>query len=251
MSAFLRESVIVFQRQLRMNLRNPAWVIIGMLQPVLYLLLFGPLLEPVISQLGGNKYTWFVPGMLVQLGIFGAFFAGFGLIGEWREGVIEAERVTPASRAALLFGRLYRDLLQLFVQAMILVGLGLALGMEGSAGGIVVGVVLTILLGGACAAASNAFALTVKSEDVMAPVINMVMMPVLLLSGILLPMSFGAGWLERLSDFMPIRHVVDAVRSAFFGEFDGSTMVYGVGWTALLFGLSVWWGVRVFQKENA
>ena len=251
MSAFLRESVIVFQRQLRMNLRTPAWVIIGMLQPVLYLLLFGPLLEPVISQLGGNKYTWFVPGMLVQLGIFGAFFAGFGLIGEWREGVIEAERVTPASRAALLFGRLYRDLLQLFVQAMILVGLGLALGMEGSAGGIVVGVVLTILLGGACAAASNAFALTVKSEDVMAPVINMVMMPVLLLSGILLPMSFGAGWLERLSDFMPIRHVVDAVRSAFFGEFDGSTMVYGVGWTALLFGLSVWWGVRVFQKENA
>ena len=220
MTSFLRESLIVFNRQLRMNLRNPAWVIIGMLQPVLYLLLFGPLLEPVISQLGGNKYTWFVPGMLVQLGIFGAFFAGFGLIGEWREGVIEAERVTPASRAALLFGRLYRDLLQLFVQALILVGLGLLLGMEGSFGGIVLGVVLTILLGGACAAASNAFALTVKSEDVMAPVINLVMMPVLLLSGILLPMSFGAAWLERLSDFMPIRHVVDAVRGAFFGDFD-------------------------------
>ncbi len=251
MTAFLRESYIVFNRQLRMNLRNPAWVIIGMLQPVLYLLLFGPLLEPVISQLGGNKYTWFVPGMLVQLGIFGAFFAGFSLIGEWREGVIEAERVTPASRAALLFGRLYRDLLQLFVQALILVGLGLALGMEGSVGGIVLGVVLTILLGGACAAASNAFALTVKSEDVMAPVINMVMMPVLLLSGILLPMSFGAAWLERTSDFMPIRHIVDAVRSAFFGDFDVSIMVWGIGWTAVLFGVSVWWGVSVFQKENA
>ena len=251
MNSFFRDSVIVFKRQLRMNLRNPAWVIIGMVQPVLYLLLFGPLLEPVISQLGGNKYTWFVPGMLVQLGIFGAFFAGFGLIGEWREGVIEAERVTPASRAALLFGRLYRDLLQFFVQAMILVFLGLALGMESTLGGVVTGVVLTLLLGGACAAASNAFALTVKSEDVMAPVINMVMMPVLLLSGILLPMSFGAAWLERLSDFMPIRHVVDAVRSAFFGEFDGSTMAWGVGWTALLFGLAVWWGVRVFQKENA
>jgi len=250
-NSFFRDSVIVFKRQLRMNLRNPAWVIIGMVQPVLYLLLFGPLLEPVISQLGGNKYTWFVPGMLVQLGIFGAFFAGFGLIGEWREGVIEAERVTPASRAALLFGRLYRDLLQFFVQAMILVFLGLALGMESTLGGVVTGVVLTLLLGGACAAASNAFALTVKSEDVMAPVINMVMMPVLLLSGILLPMSFGAAWLERLSDFMPIRHVVDAVRSAFFGEFDGSTMAWGVGWTALLFGLAVWWGVRVFQKENA
>jgi len=249
-NSFLRESWIVFNRQLRMNLRNPAWVIIGMLQPVLYLLLFGPLLEPVIAQLGGNKYTWFVPGMLVQLGIFGAFFAGFSLIGEWREGVIEAERVTPAHRSALLFGRLYRDLLQLFVQAVILVGLGLILGMDASFGGIVVGVVLTLMLGGACAAASNALALTTKSEDVMAPVINVVMMPVLLLSGILLPMSFGAGWLERLSDFMPIRHVVDAVRAAFFGDFD-SSMLWGVGWTVVLFGLAVWWGTSVFKKENA
>lgn len=250
MTTFLRESWIVFNRQLRMNLRNPAWVIIGMMQPVLYLLLFGPLLKPVIEQLGGNHYTWFVPGMLVQLGIFGAFFAGFSLIGEWREGVIEAERVTPAHRSALLFGRLYRDLLQLFVQAVILVGLGLVLGMDTSLGGIVVGVVLTLLLGGACAAASNALALTTKSEDVMAPVINVVMMPVLLLSGILLPMSFGAGWLERLSDFMPIKHVVDAVRASFFGDFDTS-MLWGVGWTFVLFGLAVWWGTAVFRKENA
>lgn len=250
MTTFLRESWIVFNRQLRMNLRNPAWVIIGMLQPVLYLLLFGPLLKPVIAQLGGNQYTWFVPGMLVQLGIFGAFFAGFSLIGEWREGVIEAERVTPAHRSALLFGRLYRDLLQLFVQAVILVGLGLVLGMDTSVGGIIVGVVLTMLLGGACAAASNALALTTKSEDVMAPVINVVMMPVLLLSGILLPMSFGAGWLERLSDFMPIKHVVDAVRASFFGDFDTS-MLWGVGWTFVLFGLAVWWGTAVFRKENA
>lgn len=251
MSTFVRESLIVFNRQLRMNLRNPAWVIIGMLQPVLYLLLFGPLLEPVISQLGGNKYTWFVPGMLVQLGIFGAFFAGFSLIGEWREGVIEAERVTPASRAALLFGRLYRDLLQLLVQALILVGLGLALGMDFHPAGIVLGVVLTLLLGGACAAASNAFALTVKSEDVMAPVINLVMMPVLLLSGILLPMSFGAAWLDRLGDFMPIRHVVDAVRSAFFGDYDAGALGWGVGWTLALFVAAVWWGVAVFRRENA
>ena len=216
---FLRESFIVFRRQLRMNLANPAWVIIGLTQPVLYLLLFGPLLEPLVAQFGAqNAYTFFVPGMLVQLGVFGAFFAGFSLIGEWREGVIEAERVTPASRTALLTGRLLRDLLQLFVQALILVVLGFLLGMDASVPGLMLGVLLTLLIGGACAAASNALALTTKSEDVMAPVINMVMMPVLLLSGILLPMTIGPAWLERGSDFMPIRHVVDAVRSSFGGE---------------------------------
>ena len=186
---FLRESHIVFRRQIRMNLRNPAWVVIGVLQPVLYLVLFGPLLKPLVAQFPGgadNPYTFLVPGLLVQLGMFGAMFAGFSLIGEWREGVIEAERVTPASRTALLTGRLMRDLLQLFVQALILVLLGWAMGMRGSVIGVIVGIVITLLIGGACAAASNALALTTKSEDVMAPVINMVLMPVLLLSGILL-----------------------------------------------------------------
>ena len=249
---FLRECSIVFNRQLRMNLRNPAWVIIGMLQPVLYLLLFGPLLKPLIGQFGAaNAYTFFVPGMLVQLGVFGAFFAGFSLIGEWREGVIEAERVTPASRTALLVGRLMRDLLQLLVQALILVGLGYAMGMSAGLGGVVTGVLLTLLIGGACAASSNALALTTKSEDVMAPVINMVMMPVLLLSGILLPMTIGPSWLRRASDFMPIRWIVDAVRSAFSGTFAGTTMFWGVGWALLLFGLALWWGTATFRKENA
>ena len=159
-----------------------------------------------------------MPGLLVQLGIFGAFFAGFSLIGEWREGVIEAERVTPASRTALLVGRLMRDVAQLFVQALILVGLGYVLGMRRARGaGVVLGIALTLLVGGACAAASNALALTTKSEDVMAPVINMVMMPVLLLSGILLPMTLGPAWLIRASDFMPTRWVVDAVRESFAG----------------------------------
>jgi len=133
----------------------------------------------------------------------------------------------------------------------VLVLLGWVLGMDASAGGVAVGVLLTLLLGGACAAASNAFALTTKSEDVMAPVINLVMMPVLLLSGILLPMSFGPGWLERLSDFMPIKHIVNAVRDSFFGAFDSSAMAWGVGWSIVLFALSIWWGTAVFRKENA
>ena len=252
MSTFFRETFIVFRRQIRMNLRNPAWVIIGALQPILYLLLFGPLLKPLVAQFGAtNAYTFLVPGLLVQLGMFGAFFAGFGLIAEWREGVVEAERVTPASRTALLMGRLMRDLLQLLVQALILIGLGTAMGMRPSWGGVVAGVGITVLVGGACAAASNALALTTKSEDVMAPVINMVMMPVLLLSGIMLPMTLGPEWLQRVSDFMPFRWITDAVRGGFGGEFVGNSLFWGTGWAVVLFALALWWGTSTFRKENS
>ena len=249
---FLRESYIVFRRQMRMNLRNPAWVIIGMLQPVLYLFLFGPLLKPLADQFGAdNAYTFFVPGLLVQLGIFGAFFAGFSLIAEWRDGVIEAERVTPASRTALLVGRLMRDVIQLFVQAVILVGLGYLMGMRGSLGGVVLGIVITLVVGGACAAASNALALTTKSEDVMAPVINIVMMPVLLLSGILLPMTIGPEWLQNLAALMPFKYIVDAVRDSFAGSFGTSSVLWGTVWAVVLAVLGTWWGTATFRKENA
>jgi ABC-2 type transport system permease protein len=252
--AFVRESNIVFQRQIRMNLRNPAWVLIGIMQPVLYLVLFGPLLKPLVASFDtgtDNAYTFLVPGLLVQLGMFGAFFAGFGLIGEWREGVIEAERVTPANRSALLVGRLMRDVIQLFVQSLILVGLGYLMGMRGDAVGIAYGIALTLLIGGACAAASNALALTTKSEDVMAPVINIVMMPVLLLSGILLPMTLGPEWLQSLSDFMPFKWIVDAVRDGFAGDLASSSVLWGSVWAVVLAALGTWWGTATFRRENA
>lgn len=252
--SFVRESNIVFRRQIRMNLRNPAWVLIGIMQPVLYLVLFGPLLKPLVAGFDtgtDNAYTFLVPGLLVQLGMFGAFFAGFGLIGEWREGVIEAERVTPANRSALLVGRLMRDVIQLFVQALILVALGYAMGMRGDAVGIVIGIAITLLIGGACAAASNALALTTKSEDVMAPVINIVMMPILLLSGILLPMTLGPEWLQNLSDLMPFKWIVDAVRDSFAGDLGSSAMFWGSLWAVVLAALGTWWGTATFRRENA
>jgi ABC-2 type transport system permease protein len=82
-------------------------------------------------------------------------------------------------------------------------------------------------------------------------VINMVMMPVLLLSGILLPMTIGPDWLQVASNFMPFRYVVDAVRSAFGGAFDGTQLLWGAAWAVALCAIGVWWGTATFQRENA
>ena len=248
---FFRETWIVFWRQLRIALRNPAWVIIGLAQPILYLSLFGPLLEPLSGQFGvDNAYTIFVPGLLVQLGIFGALFAGFGLVAEWRAGVIEAERVTPASRGALLLGRILRDVLQLLVQGIVLIALGWAFGLRASVGGMLYGLLLTLLLGASCAAASNALALVTKSEDVMAPLINSIALPILLLSGILLPMTLAPQWLQTVSDFVPIKHIVDAIRAAFLGDW-GMPIVWGTLWSVVIFVAFMIIGTRTFTKENA
>ncbi len=252
---FFRDTLVIFRRQFRLAVRNPAWVIIGLMQPILYLVLFGPLLEPLAGQIGAeNAYTFFVPGLLVQLGIFGAFFAGFSLISEWRSGVIEAERVTPANRTALLIGRVLRDVLQLFVQGVVLIAMAFLFGLRASVGGMLLGLVIVVLLGTACACASNALALTTKSEDVMAPLINSIALPVLLLSGILLPISAQSGapdWLITLSDFMPTKYIVNATRDAFASDFATANVLWGIVWTLVLTGLAVWAGTRTFRKENS
>lgn len=249
---FFRDTYIVFRRQFRLAVRNPAWVIIGMLQPVLYLVLFGPLLEPLAAQLGtANAYTLFVPGLLVQLGLFGALFAGFGLIGEWRDGVIDAERVTPASRVALLLGRVLRDVLQLTVQGLILIGLAFAFGLRGSSGGMLLGLLLVILVGTACASSSYALALATKSEDALAPILNMVTLPLLLLSGILLPMTLGPGWLQTISNVLPTKHIVDGVRAVFRGDLLTGQTFWGVLWAIVLAAAGLWIGTRTFRRQNA
>ena len=125
---------------MRLSLRNPIWVILGLIQPILYLVMFGPLLENmtrVQGWPGGDAWSVFVPGLLVQLGIFGAAFVGFGLLHEMRAGVVERMRVTPASRLALLLGRVLRDVVVLFVQGLILIGCALLFGLDAPVGGLV------------------------------------------------------------------------------------------------------------------
>ncbi len=99
---FARDTLLIFRRQMRLSLRNPAWVIIGLIQPILYLAFFGPLLSKVSNRASarrpaGNAYSFFVPGLLIQLGLFGAASSGFSIIADYRYGVIERLRVTLVS----------------------------------------------------------------------------------------------------------------------------------------------------------
>jgi ABC-2 type transport system permease protein len=252
-STFLRDTATVFRRAMRLALRNPIWVVMGLLQPVLYLSLFGPLLEPLAPQLGAtNAYQLFVPGLLVQLGMFGALFVGFGLIGEWRDGVIEAERATPAPRSALVLGRVLRDTLVVLVQGVVLVACAFLFGLSAPLAGIVLGVVTAALLAAAFASISYAVALTTKSEDALAPLLNGVAVPLLLLSGILLPITAASapGWLNALSNVNPIKHVVSGIRADFAGGLGTATALWGYAVTVALVGLGLWFGTRTFRREE-
>src|ERR1700683_2511867 len=95
--AFITDTLFVFRRQQRLILRVPVFLIVGVLQPILYLALCGPLLTtPPAGTLSGGSgtggtaeaYRFFVPGLLIQLALFGSSFVGVAIISEWRGGVV-------------------------------------------------------------------------------------------------------------------------------------------------------------------
>jgi ABC-2 type transport system permease protein len=249
-----REARLIFRQQLRLMLREPVWAVLGLIQPLLYLGLFGPLLKPLTSAPGfppGSSWSVFVPGLLIQLAMFGTLFVGFGLIAEVRFGVVERMRVTPASRLALLAGRVMRDVLVLASQAVLLIAIATVFGLRAPIGGLVVVLAIVCLLGVALSSFSYAVALKLKSEDALAQLLNSVAVPLLLLSGILLPMSLAPRWLYLLSRINPFSHVVDGARAAVRGDFGSSSLAVGFVAALALAVAGVAVGTRTFHRESA
>jgi len=249
-----RDTWLIYQRSLVLSLRNPVWVIMGILQPILYLLLFGPLLTNIARMPGfppGGAFNVFVPGILVMTALFGAAFVGFGLCDEMREGVVERMLVTPTSRAAMLLGRSLRDVTLLLAQALIIVVLAITVGLEINPGGVAVAFGMLALIGMMMSPVSYILALVLKSEDSLAPVVNGMALPLLLLSGVMLPMSLAPDWLQTVAKFNPLYHAVSAIRALFNANYGDGEIVVGLVVLVVLAVVTIALGARTFSRAAA
>ncbi|WP_328423371.1 ABC transporter permease [Streptomyces sp. NBC_00443] len=247
----LHDTALIYGRHLRQSLRSRFALLFGVLMPLLYLLFFGPLLTDL--PLGGEGSSWqvLVPGLLLQLGLFGASFAGFSIIIEKSQGVVERMRVTPVSRLALLLGRVLRDATVFVFQAVLLVLAALVMGLRAPLPGVLIGFAFVGLLTVSLASLSYALAMKVRTPQEFGPAINAMTMPMMLLSGLMLPMTLGPTWLDVLSHFVPFRYLVDAVRAAYVGSYATAPMLYGVLVAVAFAGVAVTVGTRVFRTAGA
>ncbi|MFD0024198.1 ABC transporter permease [Streptomyces sp. NPDC058382] len=247
----LHDTSLIFGRYARQTLRSKFQILFGVLMPLLYLLLFGPLLSDLPLGRPGDSWQILVPGLLLQLGLFGASFCGFAIIIDKSTGVVERMRVTPVSRLALLLGRVLRDTLLFMFQALLLVLAALAMGLRAPLAGVLIGFAFVGLLTVSLSSLSYALAMKVTTPQEFGPVINSVTMPAMLLSGLMLPMTLGPKWLDVLSHFTPFRYLVDAVRDAYIGSYATTHMLYGVLVALGFAALAVTVGTRVFRKAGA
>ncbi|MER6951172.1 ABC transporter permease [Nonomuraea sp. NPDC000554] len=247
----LTDTGVIFGRYLRATIRSTTNLLFGMLQPLLFLALFGPLLTRLDLGVSGSSWQNLVPGVLVQLALLGGSFVGLGLLMDRNLGVIDRMRVTPVSPLALLLGRVLRDVVQLVVQSVLLVLLGLAFGLRAPLPGVLIGLTFIAVLAAALSALSYGLAMNVSTPPEFAAIANTAGMPLMLLSGLLLPMSLAPGWLDAASRVVPFRYTVDAVRQVFLGHYANGTVAAGAAVTLALALVCLLGGARLFHRPRA
>ena len=254
MSKMLRDTRLMFVRNMQHTLRSPIFIFASMFQPLLYLFLFMPLLNHLGGVPGlpaGKTVDVFIPGLLVMQALFGTAFVGFSLIDDIRTGVIERFLVTPVKRPAILLGRVLRDTVILLFQCILITLVAMPFGLSVNAGGLLLSLLLYALIGVTMASVSYGFALIYKIEDPLAPTLNTITLPVSLLSGIILPLVLAPIWLQDLGKVNPFYYAVTAARAMFAGNFQDIAILEGFIIISALAILVFEWGLRSLKKMAA
>jgi ABC-2 type transport system permease protein len=247
-----RDTWLVYERHMSLLLRNRTWLTFALAQPVTYLLLFAPMLKVALSPVGATSYTdaylVYVPGLLVAMCIIGGMYTGFTLLAELRAGVIERCRVTPINRQALLLGRALREVTQLLVQSLIITLLAIPFGLRAVIWHVLLAYLLLALLALMATTLSYQIAMSVRNEGALGPMMNTVIQPVMLLSGVLLPLAIAPTWIQRIGDFNPFAWATNSMRAIFRGDVDDAVVWQGAAIVLALAVVAVAWSSRQFSK---
>lgn len=247
----LDDAVTVLVRQSLPSLRAPVALVFNLMQPLIFLVLFGPLLVGVAGLGGAGTWEWFVPGVLVMLALFGTAGTGYGLPTEMQTGSHERLLVSPIGRGAMLAGRSAKGVVELEVQALLIIVVMLPFGLRPHLIGAVLALVLLGVLGLAMGALSHALAIAVRaSQESFWTIHQLLLFPLLLLSGVFLPLDLGPGWMQTAGQLNPLTHVVDALRALFVGSFADGAVLRGSAVALVLAAVGLWLGTRAMRSAQ-
>jgi ABC-2 type transport system permease protein len=249
MSTLVADTRAVWTRETLTIWRDPFSLIFSLIQPLVFLGLFGPLLNGVAEDaFGGSSLQWFLPGVVVMITMFGTSMTGANLQYEIMTGAFERILATPLARPALLVGRALKELTPLVVQAAIITLVAVPFGFELFPLHIVVGLVLLGIFGVGVGALSYALAIAArKNEWVFWAVQQTLLFPLLILSGMMLPLETGPEWMQALSKLNPLTYIVEAERMLFAGDF-GTGVLWGFVAAAVTAAVGMLVGVRSVTK---
>jgi len=227
MKNFMNDTFRLLIRHVMTTLRIPIWIFVTLVQPIVWLTLYGQLFRRVVELpgFGSSSYIQFLtPGVVIMTSMFGSAWAGMGIIQDLNDGVMDRLLATPVSRGALITARVLHSAITVLFQGMIILLVGFLLGARFPGG--FLGVLALIVLGGLLAsglsALSNGIALLTKREETLIAVINFFGLPLTFLSTAFMSAALMPSWIRNIAKLNPVNWAVDGARDALMGaNWDG------------------------------
>ncbi|WP_154793889.1 ABC transporter permease [Occultella kanbiaonis] len=248
---FIGDVGAVFVREILLVIRDPFTLIFSLLQPLVFLGLFAPMLTGAVGGLGGGggstaeTLQWFVPGVIVMISLFGTSMTGSNLLYELMTGSYERVLATPLNRSAILIGRSLKEFAPLVVQGLIIVLICVPFGFRLYPLHLLVGLALLGLFGIGVGALSMALALAAKSREwLFWGVQQALLFPLLILSGMMLPLESAPSWMQVAAQFNPLTYIVEAERALLSGSFGAAEVLWGWVAAALTCAVGLWVGIH-------
>lgn len=249
----IQDTWFLLAKYLKITWRMPIWTLFGLIQPLLWLLIFGELFKNLANLPGfpTKSYLAFLtPGILIMTVLFGSSWSGVSLLREMTYGILEKTLVSPVSRTSIVLSRVLHTAITVLIQVILLLAVAAMLG-----GGLPVGVgalltfFVVILLAVGFSSLSNGLALLIKREEPLVVVGNMLTLPLLFFSPALVPLEFMPEWMRWVSRLNPATHAVEAIRMSYLQGF-AETVWIPMAVLLLFAAAATGWSVMTFSKSQ-
>jgi ABC-2 type transport system permease protein len=257
MSTFVEHTGYLTERLLRAVVRQPAYVVILLIQPMIWLLLFGSLFENVVSLPGfeGGSYIDFLtPGIVMMTVLFSAGWSGMAFVDDIERGVMDSMLTSPVSRGAMMASSVANQAVSIGIQVLVVLLMGRLLGasFDGGATGVLVTLLAASLLTAAFASLSNGMALVVRSRESLIGFNTMLTLPLSFLSSAMMAKEAQPEWIQTVSTYNPVDWAVVASRETLSAAPDWALVLPRLGGLAVVAFAMGWvatFAFRGYQKS--
>jgi ABC-2 type transport system permease protein len=237
-------------RRLQAFVQQPAFLVITLIQPVIWLFLFGALFRQVVELPGftGSSYLdYLVPGVVVMSAVSSNMWAGMSMLEEIDRGTLNRFLVTPVNRSAIMNANVVEQGISTAIQSLVIVALGLLGGARYGAAGVTVLVLGSVVLGTFFGALSNTIGMLVRQRETIIGFNTLLLLPLTFLSSAFMPAALMPGWIQAIAHGNPVDWTLRAARAATATPADWPTVgLYGAGLVALA-AVTVGLSIRTFR----
>jgi ABC-2 type transport system permease protein len=253
MTIALTHTALLTGRQLRVFVRMPSYLIIHLIQPIIWLLLFGQLFKSVVNIpgfSGGDNYLVFLtPGIVMMMALFGSAWAGTSYIQDMDSGVMDRFLTSPTSRGGLIVATMLYQAVLTIIQTLVVLGVAWLAGarFDGGIPGILILLLSATLLTFVFAAFSNAIALLARQQTALIAISQVISFPLMFLSSAIMDTTLSPHWVQDVARFNPFEWAVIAGREALQANPDWTTIWLHLGLLAALTVVMTFLASRAFR----